>query len=349
MQMNGYRMSNGELSFFCMELSLLLHAGVRIGDALALLASERDGKFRALLDELAQQVDDGIPLYEALRKSGSFPVYAVGLTEVGERTGRTEEALRALAHYYEERERMDRQVRSSLVYPAILLLLMLAVIVVLLTRVLPVFSDVYASLGGQLTGLAGGLLQLGRWLDRGLPVLCVLLALAVGLLAAFSSSDVFRARLLAAWQRWRGDRGVSRKINTARFAQALAMGMQSGLPLEEALELAAELQGDVPAAAQRSRDCHDRLERGEGMAEALRESGVLPAASCRLLTLGLRSGTADSVMQEVSRRLTEESQMALETAVGRVEPSLVLVTSLMVGMILLSVMLPLMNIMTAIG
>lgn len=349
MQMNGYRMSNGELSFFCMELSLLLHAGVRTGDALALLAGERDGKFRALLEELAQQVDDGMPLYEALRKSGCFPTYAVGLAEVGDRTGRTEEALGALAHYYEERERMDRQVRSSLVYPAILLLLMLAVIVVLLTRVLPVFSDVYASLGGQLTGLAGGLLQLGLWLDRGLPVLCVLLALAVGLLAAFSSSDAFRARMLAAWQRRRGDRGVSRKINTARFAQALAMGMHSGLPLEESLELAGELQGDVPAAAKRCQDCRDRLEQGEGVAEALRESGVLPAASCRLLALGLRSGTGDSVMQEVSRRLTEESQTALETAVGRVEPALVLVTSLLVGMILLSVMLPLMNIMTAIG
>lgn len=349
MQMKGYRLSNGELSFFCLELSLLLHAGVRTGDALALLADERDGSFRALLEELARRVDDGAPLYTALRESGSFPAYAVGLAEVGDRTGRTEEALGALAHYYEERERMDRQVRSSLVYPAILLLLMLAVIVVLLTRVLPVFSDVYASLGGQLTGLAGGLLQLGRWLDRGLPLLCVLLAAAVGLLAAFSSSDAFRSRVLAAWQRRLGDRGVSRKINTARFAQALAMGMQSGLPLEESLELAEELQGDVPAAVQRCRDCHARLERGEGVAEALRQSGVLPAASCRLLALGLRSGTGDSVMQEVSRRLTEEGQTALETAVGRVEPALVLVTSLLVGMILLSVMLPLMNIMTAIG
>lgn len=349
MRMNGYRLSNGEISFLCLELSLLLHAGVGTGDALSLLAGERDGKFRSLLEELARQVDDGTPLHAALRDSRSFPAYAVGLAEVGDRTGRTEESLGALARYYEERERMDRQVRSSLVYPAILLLLMLAVIVVLLTRVLPVFSDVYASLGGQLTGLAGGLLQLGRWLDRALPVLCVVLAVAVAFLAAFSASDGFRAGVLALWQRHRGDRGVSRKINTARFAQALAMGMQSGLPLEESLKLAEELQGDIPAAVQRCRDCHDRLDRGEEVAQALRESGVLPAASCRLLALGLRSGTGDSVMGEVSRRLTEESQVALETAVGRVEPALVLVTSLLVGMILLSVMLPLMNIMTAIG
>jgi type IV pilus assembly protein PilC len=76
---------------------------------------------------------------------------------------------------------------------------------------------------------------------------------------------------------------------------------------------------------------------------------VLPAAACRLLALGQRSGTGDAVMEEVARRLTQESELAVEARVSRVEPTLVLVTSLLVGAILLSVMLPLMNIMAAIG
>ena len=91
------------------------------------------------------------------------------------------------------------------------------------------------------------------------------------------------------------------------------------------------------------------LERGEDLASALGASGVLPKASCRLVALGQRSGTGDTVMEEVARRLGEESEYALEARVGQVEPALVLVTSLLVGAILLSVMLPLMNIMTAIG
>ena len=76
---------------------------------------------------------------------------------------------------------------------------------------------------------------------------------------------------------------------------------------------------------------------------------MLPAASCRLLMLGLRSGTGDRVMEEISRRLSDEADQALEHRVAQVEPTLVLVTSLLVGAILLSVMLPLMHIMTAIG
>lgn len=92
--------------------------------------------------------------------------YVYGLLAVGERSGRTEEALSSLAAYYENRVRLDRRLRFILLYPAILLLIMLAVLVVLLTQVLPVFNDVYANLGSRLSGLAGGLLALDRVLDR---------------------------------------------------------------------------------------------------------------------------------------------------------------------------------------
>lgn len=342
-------LTNEQISGLCMELSLLLHAGVRAGDGLALLAQEAAGGDRAWLEEMARQVDDGASLAAALGSSGRFPAYVSGLLEMGERSDRTEEALRSLSVYYDGRSRMDRRLRSALLYPSVMLVLMLAVIVILLAKVLPVFNEVYASLGGQLTGVAGGLLSLGRALDGALPVLCVLLGVIAVFLGAFAAVPAVRQGVMGLWRRARGDKGLSRMMHTAQFAQALAMGLGSGLPLEEALNLAGQLQSDIPAAQARCRDCLDRLERGEELSEALRASGVLPAASCRLVALGQRSGTGDAVMEEVARRLGEESEYALEARVGQVEPSLVLVTSLLVGVILLSVMLPLMNIMTAIG
>lgn len=343
-------LTDAELSTLCGELSLLIRSGVGAGDALSLLAEEeREKDLKELLSAMAREADCGEPLSAVMRQTGRFPLYVVGLVEVGERTGHLEEALRSLSRYYEERDRLDRQVRASLLYPCVLLLVMLVVIVVLLVRVLPVFEDVYASLGGQLTGVAGGLLALGRALDTAMPVLCAALGLVVIGLGAFAISGAFRARVLAWWHRRRGDKGVSRQMGDARFAQALAMGLRSGLPLEESLELSVTLLSDVPAAVRRCHDCQSRLAQGTGLAESLRDSGALPAAACRLLALGLRSGTGDTVMEEIARRLSLESQEALEAKVARVEPALVLVTSVLVGVILLSVMLPLMHIMTAIG
>ena len=255
----------------------------------------------------------------------------------------------ALSDYYDNRSRMDRRIRDALLYPSVMLVLMLVVIVVLLAKVMPVFNDVYAALGGRLTGVAGGLLAMGRVLDAGMPVLCVLLGVVVAFMAAFAMGGSFREKVLAWWRKRNGDRGVSRQMHTARLAHALAMGLRSGLPLEEALMLAGNLQGDVPAAKARCEDCVDRLDRGEDLATALKASGVLPASACRLLSLGQKSGSSDTVMEEVARRLSDESEAALDARVSKVEPTLVLVTSLLVGLILLSVMLPLMHIMTAIG
>lgn len=340
------KLTNEEIAALCLELSLLLHAGVSMGNALSLESGDA-GERRELLRSAADAVDGGAPLSQALRESGAFPVYVCGLVEVGERTGRTEESLAALSRYYEDRVRMARRIRSALLYPAIMLALMLLVIGVLLVKVLPIFDDVYASLGGRLTGVAGGLLRLGAWLEGAMPVLWVLLAVLAVFAAAIALSDSFRSRLLSAWRNRWGDRGVARKLNNARLAQALSMGMASGLPLEESLELSAGLLEG--GARERCRSCRDRLTEGGTLSEALRESGLLPPAQCRLLELGQRSGAGDAAMEKIARDLSEEGEAALDDLVGRVEPALVLVCSLLVGLILLSVMLPLMNIMAAIG
>ncbi len=340
-------LSNEDISLFCQELALLLHAGVGTGDALALLAEEEKEKDRGFLTALAEQVDAGSSLGDALSQSGAFPPYLCGLVSVGEKTGRTEEALAALSDYYEQRVRLNRRIRSALLYPAVMLALMLVVIGILLIKVLPIFDDVYASLGGRLTGVAGGLLALGRGLERALPVLWILLAAAVLFALLFTFVKPLRAKLTLWWQEKHGDKGISRKLNNARLAQAMAMGMASGLPVEEAVTLSANLMEG--GAKRRCLDCGERLEKGEALSEALNQSGLLPPRQCRILELGQRGGVADTSMAKIAQELMEEGETALDAMVSRVEPALVLVCSLLVGLILLSVMLPLMNIMAAIG
>lgn len=348
--MNVKKLNNREISGFCLELSLLIHSGVGIGDGLALLAEEEsDASQRELCKQLSESADRGINLADSVRECGRFPDYVCGLLEVGEKSGRTEEALTALSRYYEDRARLDRQVRSALLYPSVLLVIMLAVIGVLLIKVLPVFNEVYSYLGASLSGIAGGLLSLGKALDAAMPFLCVLLGLVVLFLILFAAAPSFREKITGIWRRYMGDRGVSGKINTACFAQSLSMGLSSGLPVDEALELAGSLLDGVPAAKARCDDCRKRLEDGESLSSAMKESGTLPNAECRILEIGLRSGTGDTAMEQIARRLSEESDAALEESVARVEPALVMVTSVLVGIILLAVMLPLMNIMTAIG
>ena len=182
-----------------------------------------------------------------------------------------------------------------------------------------------------------------------MPVLWVVLAALVALLAAFAALPAFREKVTGLWRGSRGDKGIARKMNDARLAQALAMGMASGMPLEEAVELASGLMEDVPQAKARCLDCRARLDRGERVSTAMKDSGLLPAGPARRLELGLRGGAGVSALEQMAAGLSEDSELALEEQVSRVEPALVLVCSILVGLILLSVMLPLMHIMSAIG
>lgn len=348
--MKQLRLSNADISALCLSMAQLYHAGIGTGDALALMAEdETDPAYGEMLLGMQERADQGRSLGEVFREAGCFPDYVSALLEVGEASGRSEESLFSLANYYENRARLDRRIRQSLLYPSVLFGVMLVVIVVLLVWVLPIFNDVYAQLGSSLTGIAGGLLAFGRGLRRAMPVLLVLLGVAVLFLAAFFSIAPFHDKVLGTWRRKRGDKGVNGKIALARFAQALSMGMSSGMDVKDALELSLSLTDGAAGLEAHCRDCIERLDRGETLAQAMSETGLLPKAECRLLDAGIRSGSGEAVMEKIARRLLEDSEATLEEKVGRVEPALVLITSVMVGLILLSVMLPLMDIMSAIG
>ena len=135
----------------------------------------------------------------------------------------------------------------------------------------------------------------------------------------------------------------------ANFARALAMGIGSGLPLEDAVEQAGKLLADIPAAASRCQCCVRLLHSGAQLSDAMGQSGFLGSAESRMLALGLRQGNGDKVMADLADRLMEQADEALENAVAKIEPAMVLLASVLVGAILLTVMLPLMNIMAAIG
>lgn len=343
------KLTHSETARLCRGLSQLLHGGIGPAEGVFLLAEEETGGFREVLLAMGQQMDGGGPLSGAMEESGAFPGHVSGMARIGEETGRLEEALGVLADFCEERCRTSRQIKNALTYPGMILLLMLAVIGVLLIKVLPVFDEVYASLGSRLTGTAAGLLHLGAVLERMLPALFVLLAAGAAVVLLYRLYAPFRERVTAWLQTRFGDRGVARKFNNARFARAMAMALSSGLSLEEAMELSQGLLADIPGAAARCGQCAEELQKGTDLSAAMSAAGLLPPAQSRLLTLGLRGGNADSVMETIADRLMEEAEEALEAAVAKVEPAMVMVSSLLVGAILLAVMLPLVNIMSTIG
>lgn len=336
-----------QICSFCLALHHLLHAGIPLGDCLVLLAEdEQDGALQQIINNMAKWADEGAGLAQITRDAQVFPGYVCTLVQVGEQVGRTEQTLLELAGYYERRARLEQKLRTALLYPAAMMGVLLVVAVILLVWVLPVFNDVYAQLGSSLTGFAGWLLALGGALRAGFPVIClVIAAVAVAL-----NVPAVRKYINELWLRYAGDRGVERKLHSARFMQALAMALRSGMTAQQGVELAKELsQGEAQGFMDRCQRCCVAMESGISLTQALQDSEFLQAADRRLLDAGIRSGKSEDVLQNIAQRMLEESEDALERRSGYAEPVLVAVACVLIGTVLLSVLLPLMQIMTAIG
>lgn len=340
----------GYLSVFCMELYLIIRAGIPFSEGVALLRDdEKDSNKYAVLEHLYQQLESGEPVADALRAAGGFPVYVIEMVEIGQRTGHLEDVFRALAGYYERVEQLQQSLRNVVLYPAVLLVMMLFVVLVLLVKVLPIFQDVFQQLGAELSPVATLLMQVGQVLGQyGLGVLAIV---GVGILiaAAFLRNEDRRSAALG-WlanksENWR----ISRLVASSRLADALVLTLSSGLNIDDALDMAIRLVGSSSMQEKIMNCKRVMLLDGKNFAEASQDCGLFAPLYCRMIAVGFRTGGIDAVMTEVARRSAEQVDDYLELLLNRVEPTLVIILSTLVGLILLSVMLPLMSIMTAIG
>ena len=348
--MRSFQFSNSDTSALCYSMKYMMHAGISGADSLTLIAEdEKRSAYKEKLLKMAEQADTGVELSTVFKDAGCFDNYVCEMVETGERTGRLEESLESVAVSCEKQANMAKQMRSALVYPCILLLIMLVVIAVVLIYVMPVFDQVYSQLGSGLTGIAAGLLNVGSALKSISPVLIVIFGIAVVFLALFSGVSSFRAKVLDLLWNSGKEGSVSDKINTANFARGLAMAMGSGMDIEEAIKVASKLPDNNSREKKRVEECLKLLNEGKTISEALKGSKLLPASECRMLDAGVRGGSGDRAMEQIADRLQDESEDAVSASVSKVEPTIVIISSVLTGLILLSVMIPLINIMSAIS
>jgi len=343
-------LNNTYLSMLCSELAMLLDAGLTVSDSLQILQEDEPGKDgKAILQSLIDAMEKGDPFSTAIIGTGNFPRYMVHMIEIGEKTGRLVETLKALSEYYDRQVRLSITIKNSILYPAILLVLMIVVVLILIVQVLPIFNEVFSELGTQMSPVAINLMKFGGWLGDAsvviAAVLCVIFILAIIAWAAPGVRKIFTKVFSDRW----GDSGIFGKIASSRFVFAMTLAMASGLDTDEAVGIAANVSGGSKAVDKKHAKCAEMLSAGSTLPDAMCTSGILSLQDGKMLSIGGRSGKSDEAMAEIARRSDLTVRDDIDRIVSRIEPTLVILSSVVVAVILLSVMLPLMGIMTSIG
>ena len=348
--MKNKTLNNTYLSMFCSELAMLLDAGLTISDSIQIIQEDESGKeAKVIMQVIYDSLMMGNQFSLSLKEASVFPKYMVHMVEVGEKTGRLVQTLNALSEYYERQTRLSVTIKNSILYPAVLLILMIVVVLILIVQVLPIFNDIFSRLGTQMDPFAVRLMQFGGWLGNAAVGIALVFTAVFVLILIMWIIPSIRRGIAQAFSNKFGNRGILGKIASSRFVFAMTLGMASGLDTAESINIAAAVSGGSRAVDEKHRKCVQFLESGKTLSEALCESGILSLQDGKMLSVGSVSGKADLAMSEIARRSDINVRDSIDRIVGRVEPTLVILSSVIVGVILLSVMLPLMGIMTSIG
>lgn len=338
------------LPIFCRELHQLVRTGIPLAEGLTMLREdETDPDTRSWLEALCRSTEEGLPLASALRETGAFPAYMTDMVSLAEETGRLEDVLLSLQRHYDRQLRMAADIRGAVAVPVTLFAVMVAVVILLVTQVLPVFDRVFAQLGVRMGAVATGMMNAGAVLAKagtGIAVVLVVIAAAALVIALVPA---LREKFTGWFRRSFGGRGILGQMAAARFASSMSMAVASGLSMEESVSLSAKLCGGAKEIDEKTEQCRKEIEEGGSPADALAGSGLFSSRDCRLLKLAEQTGSLPDTLEDLAQRQEEESLRRIDRTVGAVEPAIVVITSALAGVILLSVMLPLMGLLSTIG
>lgn len=342
-------LNSSELSVFFEQLALTLHSGISSLEGISIMLEDTEaGEGQEILRTIYEHLEETGCLYESLEASGVFPDYAVNMMELGEKAGQMDEISSALSEYYERENNIMSAIKGAVTYPLVMLGMMLVVTLVLILKVMPVFEQVFEQLGLSMTGFSALILNMGKAIHTYSVVFLLLVVLLVGCVFYFTAFRKGRAQLLSLLRSHRIGGRLSEKIACSRFAGSMSIALQSGLETEESLELTARLT-EHPKIQEKIRSAQTRLAEGEDFAEVFASSGIFSGLYNKMVTIGYRTGSMDQVMSRIARQYEDEIDTEIQRAVGLIEPTMVAVLSVIVGLILLSVMLPLTGIMAGIG
>lgn len=337
-----------ETAIFCSQVAMLLKAGIPLHEGIASLGEGADAGAGARFDKLIQILEESGSLYEAVRASDLFPAYMVNMVHIGEAVGHLDAVMESLGRYYEREDALRTSIRSAVLYPAVLVLMMAAVIAVLVAEVLPVFAQVFRELGMEASQDTGSVIRFGTvagWCVLIFVAVLLVLTMAVLLLSHTAKGGRWLLRIAGCLP---GLRGIYRRIASGRFASVMAMMLSSGYDLDEALKLAPEVVNDEQMA-EKIRLCRDKVAEGVPLGDALMELGLFSGLYARMIQVGVHAGQLDGVMEHLAVIYEQESDEAIGRMIALIEPTLVILLSLIIGVILLSVMLPLISILSVIG
>ena len=325
---------------FNQQFLTLIRAGLPILGGLDLLtASQKDLNLKGQLEDVAARVRTGESLSSAFDAQSGVPVIYTTTLLAGERSGNLEEVLQRFVDFQRMSLSFTKKLKSAMVYPIVLVLMVIAIMIFLLTFVIPRFAELYEQLNTQLPPITVFLLNLGKQTQHYGIYAAVVFAIAIYVFFRWLKTDTgnqlvdrIRIRLPLIGPVWL-------KYQVALFSRTLSTLLTGGLPLVPSLETAAKSINSRQTALAVYASV-GLVREGKGLAYSLRQTKIFPNLATEMIEVGESTGALPAMLNSVAEFFEEDVQLSLTAAMSLIEPILLVFMGIVIAVILISLYLP---------
>ena len=335
---------------FLRQFSSLMNAGILLVDALDLLAAQSTSlALKEALEELSEEIREGVALSEAMAKKPKlFPDLLIHMIHSAEVSGRLEEVLQQMADYYEKQHRIKQKISTAMTYPLVVGVLAFLITAFLLVFIVPIFGDMFASMGSELPAITQIVLTLSGLLQRYWWMVLLLMGLLVAVIIQLGKKEQI-AYVFDVLQLKVPILGMFiQKTLLARMTQTLSSLINSSVPILQAIEVTSKVVGNrvvenVLLQAQKD------VEQGESLAKPMVDHWFFPPLIIQMIQVGESSGELDEMLKKVSEIYDQEVQEASDKMQALIEPIMIIFLSGVVGVIVLSIVVPMFSMFETFG
>jgi len=344
------KVSNKRVALFTRQFSVMLDAGLPLVQCLEILGEqEEDRNFREIIHTVRTDVESGSSLADSMRKHPrAFNNLYVSMIAAGEAGGILDIILQRLATYIEKVVKLNSQVRSALMYPVTIIVIATGVVILILWKVIPVFAQLFAGLGGELPFLTRVVVNASNFLGRYFPWLVLVVVLLWMAVQRWYKTDRGRRVIDAAILKIPVIGMLVRKIAVARFCRTLATLTSSGVPILDGLDITARTSGNaiIEDAVMAVRKA---VEEGKTLSGPLAETKVFPPMVVQMINVGEQTGALDQMLSKIADFYEEEVDTAVAGLMKLLEPIMIVILGGIIGTIVTAMYLPMYAILQKIG
>ena len=335
--------------FFTRQLATMIEGGVPLARALEQLAKSEKAVFKKTITQMNDDISMGLSFSDAIaRHPGAFNNMFVSVVRSGEIAGALDIVLNQLANYMENVEALKSKVKAAMRYPLFIGGFVIVLIIVILWKLVPVFENMYAGFGAKLPAPTLVLIKISHLIQNNIPLFIVLIVAGIAAFRFGMTKEKFKTIVHKFILKVPVFGGILRKNILATFSRTMALLMESGTPILQAIEISGAVVGSK-VYSHVLENVYADLRRGELLSTSLGKSGEFPVLIEQLVATGEESGRVDVLLRKAAEFYEREIRNVVDSLAAIIEPAMIIALGGIVGSILIALYLPVFKIGSLVG